>query len=74
VKALKLIALSWAASTALNIGCTTTVRPWERGRLAQRCMKTDLDKLESSRDGHVHATRESMEGATKGAAASSVCN
>ena len=62
-----------ACIASFDLGCTT-VKVWERGNLAKRCMKPSLDPLESSAEGHVHATREGMAGASVTKGASCGCN
>lgn len=67
------IRLLWSVLVLLALGCTS-VKPWERSELLRRTMLPVLDPLESARDGHVHATREAIEGASLGGGASCGCN
>lgn len=67
-----------AASLALALvvgsaGCTP-LKPWQRGRLVQRCMQPSLDPLETAMDLHVFRTREAILGAAAGGGASCGCN
>jgi hypothetical protein len=54
-------------------GCTT-LKPWQRGGLTERCLQPSWDPLEASFDIHVHATREAIQGATALGAGSCGCN
>jgi hypothetical protein len=63
-------ALALAGATA---GCTP-LKPWQRGRLVQRCMQRSLDPLETAMDLHVFRTREAILGAAAGGGASCGCN
>ena len=74
----KLMAAALAAATlctfTVGIGGCATLKPWERGRLMQRCMQGSLDPLETAMDLHVHRTREAIMGAAAGGGASCGCN
>lgn len=45
-----------AALLLASLGCAT-VRPWQRERLARRCMEMDDPAASASFDGHVRAVR-----------------
>ncbi len=57
----------------LAMGCAP-LKPWERGKLMQRCMQPALDPLEVAMDARVHHTRESAQGASAGGGPSCGCN
>jgi hypothetical protein len=45
-----------------GLGGCATVRPWERGTLADYTMRPDRDPLDESLQEHVYFTRESAAG------------
>ncbi|MEZ5420351.1 MAG: DUF4266 domain-containing protein [Vicinamibacterales bacterium] len=58
-----IVAVALAVGAASGIGCAT-VRPWQRGQLANRCMQFDPDGGFAAFRGH---WQESREGAAGGA-------
>lgn len=63
-----------ALCAALLTSACAPVRPWERSALTERCMSAAPDPLEASFAAHLHATRESAQGATGVGAAACGCN
>lgn len=62
MKHLRLILLLIAAGgLALLSGCTT-VKPWERGYLADYTMRADRDVLHVGMNEHIHFSREASSG------------
>jgi len=57
------LALALAVCTLTGVGCAT-VKPWQRGQLANRCMQFDPDGGFAAFRGH---WQESREGASGGA-------
>ena len=54
-------------SLLLAVGCMAAcapVRPWERGRLAHRCMRPDARPEEKRAEQHMLTAREASRGAT----------
>lgn len=64
----------WIAGLLLALAGCAPLKPWERGDLLRKCMQPSYDPLESSMDGHMHATRESAQGAAGVGGPSCGCN
>ena len=58
----KLIVLCLVAAGALAGSGCSTVKPWERGRLAEYTMRADRDPFDVSLQEHVYFTREAAAG------------
>lgn len=61
------------ALSALSTGCAT-VKPWQRGTLAKRCMQFDSDGDEAIFEQHTFAYREGAAGAVGGGGGGCGCN
>ncbi|MAY15556.1 MAG: hypothetical protein COB09_16720 [Thalassobium sp.] len=54
-------------------GCST-VKPWERGNLAQDIMAWQPDPLKASLDNHIHFSKEGSSGGGQAAGGGCGCN
>jgi hypothetical protein len=54
-------------------GCST-VKPWERGNLAQDIMAWQPDPLKASLDNHIHFSKEGSSGGGRAAGGGCGCN
>jgi hypothetical protein len=74
------VALLTAASLLLLGGCASLAppelgaQPWERGMLAQRCMKADGYPLETALDEHMYFSKEASSGGAGFAGGGCGCN
>jgi hypothetical protein len=59
---LRLVALAAVAGAVLASGACATVRPWERGTLANPCMVFDANGQLVAFDNHWQASREGAAG------------
>jgi hypothetical protein len=58
----------------LALGSCATVKPYERGRLAERCMRVERDDQAASMEAHVYEYREGATGATGTTGGGCGCN
>ena len=65
--------LAVALTVIGSAGCAT-VHPWERGRLAQRCMHPDPYPSDSYLDEHVATSKEAAVGGAKLSGGGCGCN
>jgi len=62
LKMLKVVRLVMLATAALTLTGCETVKPWQRGKLADYSMRPDADPLSSMLDDHVYFSREATTG------------
>ena len=68
------IRFSSAVVVLLLLSGCSTVKPWERGNLAQDVMAWQLDPLKSSLDNHIHFAKEGSSGGGQAAGGGCGCN
>jgi hypothetical protein len=66
--------LGLALVVLLVVGGCAPVKPWQRGRLAHRCMQTDRRAEQNRARQHMLGARESSQGATGEAGGGCGCN
>jgi len=59
---LRLLVLGSAIGAAIVVGGCATVQPWQRGRLADRCMIFDADSSQVAYMAHWQEAREGAAG------------
>lgn len=58
----RLVAIACAAGAVLAAGGCATIQPWQRGRLADRCMTFDADSGQVAYMTHWQEAREAAAG------------
>ena len=60
-------------SVLFSSGCST-VKPWQRGYLAEDVMSASVDPLRSSLDNHIYFSKEGSSGGSQAAGGGCGCN
>jgi hypothetical protein len=68
------IELVVVVTLGLGLSGCATVKPYERGRLAERCMRVERDAQAASMEAHVYEYREGATGATGTTGGGCGCN
>jgi len=69
-----LIRILAAVYVLLALSACTTVKPWERGNLAQDVMAWQDDPLKASLDNHIYFAKEGSSGGGQAAGGGCGCN
>jgi hypothetical protein len=72
--AARFMARSGVLGLGLVLASCATVKPYQRGRLAERCMRVERDAQAASMEAHVYEYREGATGATGTTGGGCGCN